>query len=74
MDPEVLRYIGMTLGPGGAVFFGLKYGVNGFKKEMREGLQSVEDYTRETRDEVRGLRQDMSRVRERVARIEGEEE
>lgn len=66
MDAEILNYIAMTVGPGGAVYLGLKIGMNG----IREDVSDIRNTQRETRDEVRGLRRDMSDVRERVAHVE----
>jgi hypothetical protein len=65
MEVDLLRMLGVTVGPGGAVYLGIKWALNGLKKDVQEARSDI----RETRDCAHAIHDEMILVRERLGRL-----
>lgn len=64
MEFEILQTIGLVLGPGGAVYIGLKGALNGMRKDVSTVLQCA----RKVEDDVDTLQTDITAIKTIVER------
>jgi hypothetical protein len=72
MEVDLLQILGVTVGPGGAVYLGIKMALNGLRKDLaqaRSDIRETREDVRETRDCARGIHEEMILVRERLGRL-----
>lgn len=73
MDAEILKFIGMILGPTGAAWYGVKASVNGMREDVREikkRVTAIDGRVQSNRVELASMKERVATGEHRLDRLE----